>query len=351
MMRGAGVLLMLLAGAACATQEHAREATGRQAAAGADSAPAVAPGPVPADTSAAADVGPRTDLPANELGRVLVLEYHLIGAENSRWTVTPERLRADLELLWSRGYRPVSLQELAERSFRLPAGTSPVVITFDDASPGQFRYLEQNGELAIDPASAVGVWLDFARTHPGWRNRAVFCLLSGAEAGRSFFGNKGIEGQKTEWRQRKVAFLVERGFELCNHTLWHATLSRLTDEQVQEQIARLQLAVDSAVPGYGIRSLSLPLGIWPRNRVLARRGSWTDPVTGRRVDYQHDVILRVAGGPARSPHDPEFDPFALPRVQVQGDDPRRTLDQLDRSRTRFVSDGDPSTVVGNGPDS
>jgi peptidoglycan/xylan/chitin deacetylase (PgdA/CDA1 family) len=191
-----------------------------------------------------------------------VLEYHLIGLENSRWTVTPERLRADLELLWSRGYRPVSLQELADRSFRLPAGTSPVVITFDDASPGQFRYLEQNGELATDPASAVGVWLDFARTHPGWRNRAVFCLLSGAEAGRSFFGNKGIEGQKTEWRQRKVAFLAEQGFELCNHTLWHATLSRFTDEV--GEIARLQLGWIGG-PGYlsGYRSGSPRTGCWP----------------------------------------------------------------------------------------
>jgi peptidoglycan/xylan/chitin deacetylase (PgdA/CDA1 family) len=302
------------------------------------------------DSDEAVDAGPRTDLSPNELGRVPVLEYHLVGTENSRWTVTPERLRADLELLWSRGYRPVSLQELADRSFQLPAGTSPVVITFDDASPGQFRYREEGAELSVDPASAVGVWLEFARTHPGWRNRAVFCVLSGAEAGRAFFGDRGIEGQKTEWRHRKIAFLVEQGFEICNHTLWHATLSRFTDAQVQEQIARLQLAVDSASPGYRIRSFALPLGVWPKNRELARRGSWTDPSTGRRIEYRHDVVLRVAGGPARSPHDPEFDPLALPRVQVQGDEPRQTLDRLDRSETRYVSDGDPATVAGGRED-
>lgn len=350
------LLLVVLACAACSAPPEPKEGSARPAPAP-DSARAVslAAGTVPGmgvhgDGAGGTDGGPRAELPPNELGRVPVLEYHLIGTENSRWTVTPERLRADLELLWSRGYRPVSLQELADRSFQLPAGRSPVVVTFDDASPGQFRYREQGAELEVDPASAVGIWLEFGRTHPGWRNRAVFCVLSGAEAGRAFFGDKGIEGQKTEWRHRKIAFLVEQGFEICNHTLWHATLSKVTDAQVQEQIARLQLAVDSASPGYRIRSFALPLGVWPKNRELARQGSWTDPATGRRIEYQHDVVLLVAGGPARSPHDPQFDPMVLPRVQVQGNEPRQTLDQLDRSGTRYVSDGDPATVAGSQED-
>lgn len=293
----------------------------------------------------AADTGPRTDLPPNELGRIPVVEYHLIG-EEGRWSRSPENFRADLELLYARGYRPVSLRQLADRDIDLPAGLSPVVFTFDDASPGQFRYIEdENGELRIDPTSAVGIWLDFAREHAGWENRAVFCMLSGAEAGRSFFGNRGIEGQKTEWRHRKVAFLAEQGFELCNHTLWHANLGKYDDAVVQEQIARLQLAVDSAVPGYRIRSFALPLGEWPKNRELAARGSWTDPKTGQTTSYEHDVVLLVAGGPTRSPHDPEYDGQRVMRVQVWADELVKTLDRLDRERTRYVSDGDPNTVA------
>jgi hypothetical protein len=289
--------------------------------------------------------GPRTDLPPNELGRIPVVEYHLIG-EEGRWGRSPENFRADLELLYARGYRPISLRQLADKDIDLPAGMSPVVFTFDDASPGQFRYIEDaNGELRIDPTSAVGIWLDFAREHPGWENRAVFCMLSGAEAGRSFFGNKGIEGQKTEWRHRKVAFLAEQGFELCNHTLWHANLGRYDDAVVQEQIARLQLAVDSAVPGYRIRSFALPLGEWPKNRELAVRGSWTDPKSGMTTSYEHDIVLLVAGGPTRSPHDPEFDGTRVMRVQVWADKLTKVLDRLDRERTRYVSDGDPNTVA------
>lgn len=292
------------------------------------------------------DNGPRSGLPPNELGRFPIVEYHLIGEPEGRWTRTPDNFRRDLELLYERGYRPVSLRDVAARNIDLPAGTSPVVFTFDDASPGQFSYIEEDGKLRIDPESAVGIWLDFAAEHAGWENRAVFCVLSGAEAGRAFFGNKGIAGQKTEWRHRKVKFLAEQGFELCNHTLWHATLSKYDDESfVQEQIARLQLAVDSAVPGYRLRSFALPLGEWPKNRSLARAGAWTDPATGKTTAYEHDIVLLVAGGPARSPHDPEFDGMNVRRVQVFGDELVRTLDRLDREKNRYVSDGNPDVVA------
>lgn len=345
-MRNAILMVGLLAYAACSSPEREQQVPSEAVAGVPDtSPPAVSARVAAARAPGLADVGPRTELPPNELGRVPVLEYHLIGAENSRWTNTPERLRSDLEQLWERGYRPVSMRELIDHSFALPAGTSPVVVTFDDASPSQFRYLERDGKLVIDPTSAVGVWLDFARTHPGWRNRAVFCVLSGAEAGRSFFGDKGIEGQKTEWRQQKIAYLAAQGFEICNHTLWHATLSKYGDAEVQEQIARLLLAVDSAVPGYDIRTFALPLGVWPKHRALAHEGSWTDPKTGKVVEYRHDAVLLVGGGPARSPYDPEFKPLAIPRVQAQGEELRRTLDELDRSASRYVSDGNPGTVA------
>lgn len=325
---------------ACGSADPARDVVLQQ-----DSAAPADGTQVAADIPANADSGPRTDLPPNELGRIPVLEYHLITEPEGRWTRTPENFRKDLELLYSRGYRPVSLRDVVTKQIDLPAGTSPVVFTFDDASPGQFSYIEQNGELVIDPESAVGIWLDFAKEHPGWGNEAVFCMLSGAEAGRSFFGNKDIEGQKTEWRHRKVAFLAEQGFELCNHTLWHATLSKYDDAFAQEQIARLQLAVDSAVPGYQVKSFALPLGEWPKNRDVAAKGAWTDPKTGKTTSYEHDVVLLVAGGPARSPYDPEFDGLRLPRVQVHSNELQRTLDGLDNHRTRYISDGDPRTVA------
>jgi hypothetical protein len=97
------------------------------------------------------------------------------------------------------------------------------------------------------------------------------------------------------------------------------------------------MAVDSAVPGYRIRTLALPLGIWPKNRELAFEGSWTDPKTDETVTYRNEAVLEVAGGSARSPFDPQFNPRSLPRVQVWQDELRRELDRIES--TRYVSAG------------
>jgi polysaccharide deacetylase len=227
----------------------------------------------------------------------------------------------------------------------LAAGLSPVVFTFDDASPSQFRYIEHDGQLEIDPNSALGIWLDFHATHRDWENHAVFCMLPAAAAGHAFFGDRGIDGQRSAWRFKKVQFLAQQGFELCDHTLWHANLGKYSDGVVQEQIARGALAIDSAVPGYVIRTFALPLGIWPKNRALAQAGEWMDPKTHREIKYRFDAILEVAGGPAPSPYDRSFDPLRLPRVEVYGDALEHTLDALDRTDTRYVSGGEPRTTA------
>jgi peptidoglycan/xylan/chitin deacetylase (PgdA/CDA1 family) len=275
--------------------------------------------------------------PSNEMGRVPILEYHLIADKDSRWGRSAEHFRHDLELLYARGYRPITVAQLVDKKIEIPAGTSPVVFTFDDASPGQFRYIEKNGQVEIDPNSGVGIWLDFHRKHPDWGNRATFCLLSGAAAGHAFFGEKGIEGQKTEWRFKKVKFLADQGFELCGHTLWHANLAKYSDAVVQEQIARGVLAIDSAVPGYKVRTLALPLGIWPKNRTLASRGVWHDPKGKRDVPYAFDAILEVSGPPAMSPMNGKFNPRSLPRIQMIGNDLEKALDQLDKTGERYVT--------------
>ena len=284
---------------------------------------------------------------ANEIGRIPVLEYHLIGdsTKKSMWVVEPARFRRQLEVLYERGYRPFTIAELIDGKIDLPAGMSPVVFTFDDASPSQFRYIEKNGTLEIDPTSALGIWMDFAKSHPDWRPRATFCLLPTAQHGHAFFGEKGIQGQKSEWRLQKLRWLVEQGFELCNHTLYHVNLGKVSDSVVQEQIARGVMAIDSAVPGYRVRAFALPLGVWPKNRELARKGSWKEPRTGRVVSYEFDAILEVAGGPAKSPYDPSYSPLSIKRFIVFDEKLDQLLAQMDRQRTRYVSDGDPSTVA------
>ena len=44
---------------------------------------------------------------------------------------------------------PKKLLEMVDGEIDLPAGRSPVVLVFDDASPSHFRYIERNGALEI----------------------------------------------------------------------------------------------------------------------------------------------------------------------------------------------------------
>src|SRR3954471_14244198 len=278
-------------------------------------------------------------------GRIMVLEYHLITDHNGDYARERGQFRKDLELLYDRGYRPVNMSDVLDKNLNLPKGLSPVVFVFDDASPEQFSYIENNGKIEIDPNSGIGIWLAFRKTHPDWNNKAVFCLLSGANAGHNFFGDRGIQGQLSSWRFQKVKWLADNGFELCDHTLWHAQLSKYPDAFVQEQIARNALAIDSAVPGYKIRSMALPQGLWPKNRALASKGSWTDPKTGKTVTYNWPVVFEVAGGPMRSPYDPGFNPCSTHRSQVIGNAFEQVMNKLEQAGNMYISDGNPSVVA------
>ena len=297
-------------------------------------------GNVAATSSAATSTDPGGKLPANHMGKIPVLEYHVIGgAQNALYTRTVASFKADLDDVYKRGYRPITIAQMLDKNFSdVPDGMSPVVFVFDDASPSQFSYIEgANGQLTIDPNSAVGIWQDFAKSHPGWKNRGTFCMLNGASAGHNFFGdNPKYGGQKKEWRFQKVKWLADQGFELCDHTVWHMQLSKFPDDKVQQQISANMVAIDSAVPGYKIRTMALPYGLWPKNKQLAWQGTWTDPKTGQAHPYHFDAVLEVSGGPTVSPYDPKFDPHHITRIEAIGNDIHNILDQLDKNKSRFV---------------
>src|SRR5690554_3876043 len=50
--------------------------------------------------------GPVTDLPPNEMGEILVLEYHRLGENEGEWVRSAENFRNDLRTLYEEGFRP-----------------------------------------------------------------------------------------------------------------------------------------------------------------------------------------------------------------------------------------------------
>ncbi len=273
------------------------------------------------------------DLAPNELGRVLILEYHQIAAPEGRWTRTPENFRRDLETFHARGYRLVALGDLLDGRIALPAGTTPLVLTFDDSSPGQFRYVEKNGALEIDPTCAVGILEAFAKEHPEFGRAATFYVLPAANPPHRLFNQPEHVG-------RKLQFLASHGYEIGNHTLWHANLGKYNEGTVHAQLAGAVQWIQRYLPDYRPRTLALPHGVYPRELAWAVSGA------AKGVAYHHDAILMVAGGAAPSPYSVGFEPLRLPRVQATEAELRHWLGHFEqRPQERFVSDGEPGVVT------
>lgn len=275
----------------------------------------------------------QTKASANELGRFLILEYHLIQEQETRWGRSIPNFKQDLERLYQGGYRPVAMADIIDGRIDIPAGTKPVLLTFDDSSPGQFRYLVKNGKKEIDPDCAVGLLLSFHRLHSDWPTKAVFFVLPEAKQPHKLFG-------QPEYEADKLKELVTLGFEIGSHTLWHANLGKYDDTTVQKQLALSVDAVQKRVPGYTVRSLALPFGVYPKDLQLAVKGEF------KGTPYRHEAILMVAGGAAQSPFSIGCDLLHLPRIQVPGPDLKHWLSYYEKHPGEiFVSDGQPGTVT------
>lgn len=268
-------------------------------------------------------------LQPNELGRIMILEYHLIGYPEAQWRRTPENFKKDLEMLYENGYYPVSLRDMVHRRMKVPAGKTPFVLTFDDSSQGQFRYLKKGDQLEIDPESAVGIMEAFKKNHPDFPLTATFFVLPAIKPGLRLFGQE-------EYIQQKLRFLVEHGYEIGNHSYWHQNLGKTDDAGVQKQLALAVKEIQSYLPGYQVRSLALPLGVRAKNPALERDGEYQ----GTR--YHHDAILLVGSGTAPSPYSADFNPYRLQRIQA-GDTPwgpKAYINTFKKDPSlRYVSDG------------
>ncbi len=274
---------------------------------------------------------------ANELGKVMVLEYHRFGAVEQRFLRTPANFRADLERLYRSGYYPVNFIDLVRGLRDVPAGKKPIVLTFDDSDISQFRVLPDN---TLDADSALGIMLNFHNQHPtDWPIRATFFVLGNDNAHYlSLFG-------QPDWAKTKVQFLVEQGMEVGSHTVNHVDLSTITAERIQWELAISQHVIESLAPGYHVQSMSVPYGGFPYTSDFLKAGKWRD------YNYTYAANAAAWGGPGVSPFDPAFDPYHISRLEVTAESIDRWLTYFEQNpQAYYISDGDPNRVTAPGLD-
>ncbi|MGC4938831.1 polysaccharide deacetylase family protein [Kribbella sp. DT2] len=308
-----------------------------------DAAPVVAKdhGPVPsapapkapAPTTQAKPLTSRPPAPS-ELGVIPVLMHHRLAANvNGEYDMTPAFFRAELERLYREGYHPIRTIDLVRRDLSaVPEGKTPVVLTFDDSTPGQFA-LDKSGRVV--PDTALGIMLAFQTRYPDFPAVGSFYL------NRSPFGLSGAEVP------RALRYLNDAGCELGNHTWDHPNLRHLETAEAESEIGRLAAMITAAVPAAPARTIALPLGVHPRDhRVLAAGGRGG-------TAYKNEGVLLVGAGPCPSPYGKSFDPMAIPRIRCssyQGGQGNLLMDYwLDRlPRQKFVAGSNNSKVVAQG---
>ncbi|WP_372998243.1 polysaccharide deacetylase family protein [Lutispora sp.] len=271
----------------------------------------------------------------NENGKVMILMYHGIGEEESEWVRTVENFKKDLQTLYDKGYRLLSLRDYINNNINIEAGYTPVVITFDDGLLNQFNLIEEGGETRIDPNCAVGVLEDFYKDHPDFGRAA------------SFFVYYPVPFRQKELIKDKFDFLIENGYEIGNHGYNHENLGKVSIEEVQESLSKNARQTKEILGDYIVESLALPYGAAPKG------DGYKYVISGsfEGFNYFHKAVLKVGSNPAPSPNSIDFDPQRLPRVRasemkVQGTGIYDYLKYFENNPDKkYVSDGDPNTVT------
>lgn len=198
--------------------------------------------PPPATTTpplAARPPDPAT-IAANELGQIPILMYHRIETDpGSEYDETPQQFTAELDRLYTEGYRPITIATFLSGSIDLPAGTHPVILTFDDSTRPQLT-LTASGDPT--PDCAVGLLEQFHSRHPDFAATATFYVNNDP------FGAD----------PRTLPWLARHGYDLGAHTATHANLARLPATDVQRELVQNIRAITAATPGTPLRSMALP---------------------------------------------------------------------------------------------
>lgn len=261
-----------------------------------------------------------TGLIPNENGQIMILMYHRIGDRESTWTRTRENFRRDLQTLYDKGYRLISLKDYLDNKIDLPLGTTPVILTFDDGTSGQFDFIEGDEDLQIDPGSAVGIMKEFYEEHPDFGLEATFYVNQ-----RPF--------NYRYWKEA-VQKIVELGMDIGNHTLTHQNFKKLPSDKYPAEIGGLVAHIKEALPDYVIDSMVLPNGGYPQDVDKALEGEF------QGVKYKNRALLLVGARPAPAPTDPVFNPLKLPRIRADEENLYRWLDYFDKHpEKRYVSNG------------
>ena len=284
----------------------------------------------------------------NELGNVPIMMYHGIkniknsetdyiggNVDKDGYTRTAEAFRNDLEFYYKKGYRMIKLSDYVNGKVDVPYGYSPIILTFDDGNENNIKVtgLDKNGDIIIDPNSAVGILEDYKKKYPDYNVTAIFFVTN------ALFN-------QPEYNEKILNWLVDNGYEVGNHTMGHNNFTKIDIEKTQEVVGYMYNKLEGILGDRYSKIVALPFGS-PYNKTHENyqyiiNGSYNGN------SYETLAALRVGWEPEVSPFNKNFDRTFLKRCRAYDNngvdfDIEMTFRILDKKR--YVSDGDIDTIV------
>jgi len=277
----------------------------------------------------------------DESGKIMVVMFHNFVQsfeptkyDNGAYTTTFDEFRKLLTNLYDQDYRLISMTDYLENNISVSAGCIPMIFTFDDGTSGQFNLVNENENLVANKNSAVGIIEEFNKTHPDFGVEGTFYVN---------LGNSTFEGEGT--LEERLKYLVDKGFEIGNHTYTHINLtSAKNSDQIQQEIGRNQKTMYELIPKYKMNTFSLPYGAPSKDlQEYVQKGEYEG------TKYENLAIMEVGWDPTFSPVSKSFNPLSVHRVRASGINPVEAdlawwIDNLSREG-QYISDGNPDTVT------
>lgn len=284
----------------------------------------------------------------NEIGKIPIMMYHGIREKTSTSTGTiggnvdkdgynrtPEAFRKDLEFYYENGYQMIRLEDYINGKINTEYGKSPIVLTFDDGNEDNIKVqgLDENGNIIIDPNSAVGILEEFKKNHPKTKVTATF------------FVNGGLFNQ-SQYNEKILNFLVDNGYDVGNHTQYHLDIKKSTPDKVQKEIAYVYDELERIIPNKYVKIIALPFGS-PYSKEN-ENFKYVLSATYNEKTYETAAALRVGWEPEVSPFDKKFDKTFLKRCRAYDNNGQEfDIEMVFKilENNRYISDGNENTIV------
>lgn len=280
----------------------------------------------------------------NEMNEIIIAMYHGIddSVENSD-TVhrSVKGFKQDLQMLYDKGYRVITMEDLMTNNINVPKGYTPIVLTFDDGLSTQLSFNENSeGKLILKENTAVAIINEFNEKHPDFGQHGMFYLYTSQ---RPFKG----KGTFTDC----LEYLLANGYEVGAHTYSHSFLNQLSEEKIQEEMAYNVADISNnsdKITSTDIKYLAYPYGVMPEDELGEKyllQGSYGSGT----YNFNSAVLAAPNLKTSTLIYSNSFDSLKIGRYRGTNNEVLDLSWKVKRDEkikgNKFISDGDPNTVT------